>query len=131
MPRGIYQDHATVTLGNNGNATADFTVKDASKTVTIEYVVVSSDMTNGQTGVTQLAPVPVAKVYVGTASIVPGSPEEFTPGSLHGGTKDGDLDTGVGKIIIDAYTDLHVQWTGGVPHSKCTALIYGSYETTA
>lgn len=105
------KEQNSVKLDANGNGTITFTVP-IKQRWRITNVVTSTNQAAGST------PVPVSSTYLnGTDSM-----------HLEGGTKDGDLDTGVGLIIAEQEDRVIQVFTGGVVGSIGSVCLRGTLE---
>lgn len=109
----VLQKSATVTLDGNGNGTVDFDVDNAWQRWVIDSVRVKTSQGNTQT------PYPLAEVFNGPIA------SAFSEGA----TFTGNQDTFRGRVDLDAGSELHVVWTGGVPGSVATARVTGKKYT--
>jgi hypothetical protein len=113
---GYLNKAGTVTLDGSGNGTLDFDVDHAWQRWEIAQIVVSTNQPSNQ------APYPTAEVFAGP----------IAPVYSQGATWTGNQDTFSGKVDLDAGTELHVVWTGGLPGSIATARIHGKkYSRTS
>lgn len=99
----------TVTLDGSGNGTIDFSVDHAWQRWEIDSINVKTSQASTQT------PYPTAEVFAGPIAAA------FSEGA----SWTGNQDTFSGRVDLDAGTDLHIVWTGGVPGSIATARLHG------
>lgn len=109
---GDWSRAGSAVLDVNGNGLIVFDSDNAWQTVTVEYVVVSTDQAAGTS-------IPTVRVYKG----------EPAAANFEGGTIDGNLDTGVGRIVMGPADEIQVKFTGGVPGSRATARLSGTFVT--
>lgn len=105
------KEQSSVKLDANGNGTIKFVVP-IKQRWRITYVVTSTNQAAGTT------PVPVSNTYLNGTD----------PLHLEGGTKDGDLDTGIGLIIAEQEDVIYQVFTGGVVGSLGTVCLRGTLE---
>lgn len=111
--RGDWSRAQSVVLDGSGNGTVIFDPDNAWQTVTIEYVVVSTDQADNT------SPIPAARVYKG----------EPAQANFEGGTRDGNMDVGIGRIVMGPADEIQIRFTGGIPGSRATARVSGTYLT--
>lgn len=111
--RGEWSRGQTVTLDGSGNGTLTFEPDNASQTVTVTDMVVSTTQAPGTT------PVPSVVVYKNGLQL----------GATEGGTRDGDFDVGHGRTVMGPADIINVVFTGGIPGTQAYARLAGTYLT--
>lgn len=115
MPyRGEWSRGQTTTLDGSGNGTLTFEPDNASQTVTVTDMVVSTSQLPGTT------PVPSVVVYKNGTQL----------GATEGGTRDGDFDIGHGRIVMGPADIINVVFTGGPAGVHAYARLAGTFVTS-
>lgn len=96
-----------VTLDQAGGGSVSFQIDNTNQRWVIDLATVSTDQTAS-------APVPVCLCYL--------------DGTFAGGTRQADMDTGQGRIVLYPDSVLEFRWSGGVPGSVATATIAGTFD---
>lgn len=114
MPDARYEAHRTdkATLDANGNGTITLYPEPRWEQWTVDYVRVRTNQPPGTT------PVPQADWWLNDPSVVD---------NHQGGTRDGDLDTGRGRVLLEPDDTLVITFTGGRPGDIAYATAWGYY----
>lgn len=113
--RGDWSRAGRAVLDGSGNGSIVIEPQNAWQTITIEHVVVSTSQPAGS------LPVPTVKIYLNSE----------TDANLHGGTRNGDLDTGRGRIVMGPVDVIRIRFTGGRPGDVASAIVHGTVVSGA
>jgi hypothetical protein len=97
----------------DGSATVTFEIDNTNARWVIDEVTVQTSQAPGS------VPVPQARLYLN----FPGQQEAF-----QGGSNSGNMDTAAGRVVLYAGDILYVIWSGGIPGTKATAIIGGTFD---
>ena len=103
---------ASVVLDASGNGQVTFAIDNTNQRWLLDAVFVQTTQAPSQ------IPIPRADTYVNVIS----------PAGWRGGTGSGNGDNATGRAILYVGDVLYVVWTAGVPGTKASATIDGTYD---